>query len=300
MVCPSRDLKRGAIRRFPLGEHDLVLFRGRDDGIAHALPAHCEHQGVDLGHGRVVGDRLRCPLHHWEYSNRCERIPGSFAAPRSMARFHAAERYGMLFVFLGGEPAYPLPKFSVDDETLHFRAGSTVEIECPWYVPIANAFDMTHLETVHRRRLTSMPSIDVPDRMTFKVAYTTSVTGSGWSDRAMRALSGDDIHVDITCSGGAIIMVEASVRHRCSYLMVSLRPTRHGVSFLPLFGVPRKTIGHHLHARIAAALFTAFLGRDVEALGGIHFPDGYLDNRDPTINACYQYLCALPEYEEVS
>jgi nitrite reductase/ring-hydroxylating ferredoxin subunit len=299
MVCASSSLRRGAIRRFDLGDEAMVLFRGKDTGVVHALPAHCAHQGVDLAHGSVVGDRLRCPLHHWEYSNRCERIPGTFAPPKSVARYHAEERFGMVFVFLGAQPAYPMPAFSVEDETLRFRAGSPVEIDCPWYVPVANAFDMTHLETVHRRRLTSTPRITNPDRMTFHVDYTTAVTGNGWSDRMMRALSGDDIRVNVTCSGGTIIVVEAFVRGRRSYLMVSLRPTRNGgVSFLPLFGVPRRMGGvHHVHARLAAALFTAFLRRDVEALSGIQFPDGYLDNKDETINACYRYLCELPAFE---
>lgn len=299
MVCASGALRRGGVLRFDLDDEAIVVFRGRDTGVVHALPAHCAHQGVDLAHGTVAGDRLRCPLHHWEYSNRCERVPGTFAPPRTTPRYFAAERFGMIFVFLGAQPSHAIPGFSADDDTLHFRAGSPVEIDCPWYVPIANAFDMTHLETVHRRQLTSEPRIDVPDRMTFRVRYSTSVTGRGWSDRMMRALSGNDIRVDITCSGGTLLAVEAHVRKRRSFLLVSLRPTKSGgVSFLPLFGVPRRASGSHfVHAPIAGALFTAFLRRDVRALSGIRFPEGFLDNKDETINACYRYLCDLPAYE---
>jgi len=202
----------------------------------------------------------------------------------------------MIFLYPGADPADPLPGFSVPDGDLHFRAGRPVSIDCPWYVPVANAFDMTHLETVHRRKLTRAPSIRYPDAMTFRVDYTTAVTGDGWSDRAMRWLSGNDIRVEVTCFGGTTIMVESSVRSRRAYLLVSLRPTSGGVSILPLFGVPRRSAGlHRLHARISAALFMAFLRRDVEALGGIRFPPGFLDNRDETINACYRYLCALPQ-----
>ena len=294
-VCPSRDLRRGTTRRFDLGDEPIVLFRGRDTGVVHALPAHCAHQGVDLTHGSVVGDRLRCPLHHWEYSNRCERIPGTQAVPRIPARYAAAERFGMIFVHLGAEPVHPLPGFSIDDDALFFRAGKPVRIECPWYVPVANAFDMTHLRTVHRRELTSAIETSYPDPFTFHVRYSTSVIGSGWSDRAMRALSGNDIRVQVTCSGGAIILVESAIRRWRSYLMVSLRPTASGVSILPVFGVPRNGL-HALHARAAASLFTAFLARDVRALSGIRFPDGFVDNNDPTINACYRFLCRLPEY----
>lgn len=297
MVCAGAELRRGAIRRFTLGDQRIVLFRGKDTGIVHALPGHCDHQGVDLAHGSVVGDRLRCPLHHWEYSNRCERIPGQRTPPRSMPRYQAAERYGMIFLHLGPQPRAAIPSFSTDDQHLYFRPGKAVTIDCPWYVPVANAYDMTHLRTVHRRELASDVAIAYPDPMTFYVEYATKVVGGGWSDRVMRALSGNDIRVRITCTGGTIIQVESLVRRRRGYLMVSLRPTEKGVSILPLFGVPRTKSGlHALHARVSAALFTAFLGRDVAALGGIRFPAGYVDHGDPTITACYRYLCELPAY----
>ena len=294
MVCAGRELRRGAIRRFDFGDTPIVVFRG-DSGV-QALPAHCLHQGVDLVHGRVAGDCLRCPLHHWEYSEVCVKIPG--AGSRNLRpRYRAAERFGMVFVFTGDAP-HPIPGFSVDDDALHFRPGRSVEIDCPWYVPVANAFDMTHLGTVHRRALLRAPEIAYPDPITFTCNYATAVIGDGWSDRLMRVLSGNDIRVNVTCSGGTIILVESRIRRRRGFLMVSLRPTRTGVSILPLFGVPRTKSGlHRLHARVSAALFTAFLRRDVQALSGIRFPPGFLDNQDETINACYRYLCELPEYE---
>ena len=262
----------------------MVLFRGRDTGVVHAAPRHCEHQGVDLVHGDVVGDCLRCPLHHWEYGDR--------SAP-----FRAAERFGMLFVHVGGEPQNPVPGFSLDDDQLHVRSGRPVDVDCPWYAAIANAFDMTHLETVHRRKLTSDVVVTYPDPMTFAVEYATSVTGGGWSDRMMRALSGDDIRVRIRVTGGTMLLVESAIGRFRSFLLTSLRPTANGVSILPIFGVPRSRTGmHRVAARIAAALFTAFLLRDVRPLSGIRLPHPLLDPHDPTITACYRYLCGLPEF----
>ena len=297
IVCASRELPRNRIRRFDLGDEAIVVFRG-SNGV-QAIPAHCQHQGVDLAHGVVVEDCVRCPLHHWEANERCLKIPQ--AAPRNLRpRYRAAERFGMVFVHLGDAP-YPIPGFSTPDDTLHFVAGKSVEIECPWYVPVANAFDMTHLGTVHRRELRHAPVLGYPDPITFTCDYATAVTGDAWSDRMMRALSGNDIRVNVTCSAGAIITVESRIRERRGYLMVSLRPTRTGVSILPIFGVPRKKSGlHRLHARVSGALFAAFLRRDVQALSGIRFPPGFLDNNDETINACYRFLCELPAYQETS
>lgn len=297
LIGPSGKVRRGAVHRFELDGQPIVLFRGSDTGVLHALPAHCQHQGVDLAHGTVVGDRIRCPLHHWEYSNRCEKIPGAVSQPRpaDYPFYLTAERYGMIFVHAGPHVTHDIPSFSVPDETLYFRAGRAVTIDCPWYVPVANAFDISHLETVHRRRLIREPVVSHPTPYTFRVDYSTAVTGYGWSDRAMRYLSGNDIRVEVTSTAGTLLQVESQIRHRRSYLLVCLRPTRTGVSILPMFGVPRRaTRSHLLHAPIAAALFTAFLTRDVSTLSGIRFPEPFTDGRDTTIDACYRFLCQLP------
>ncbi len=298
MVARTADLRPGAILRFDLGEHPLVLFRGRDDGIVRALPAHCEHQGVDLVRGKVCGNLLRCPLHHWEYSDRCERIPGSLHVPRQRARYTAVERRGMIFVHPGDAPPLPVPSFhSIDESRLHFLPGTPVDVDCPWYAAVANAFDMTHLETVHRRALVTEPETTFTNELTFVVRYATAITGGAWSDAAMRALSGNRIEVIITSAGGTMLIVEARAGRWRSYLLVSLRPTKRGVSILPLYAVERRRDGMHaLQVRAARLLFNAFLRRDVQPLSGIRFPAHYVDPRDPTINDCYRHLCALPPF----
>ncbi|MCM2315699.1 MAG: Rieske 2Fe-2S domain-containing protein [Thermoanaerobaculia bacterium] len=301
IACASDTLRRGGVIRFDLGGEPIVLFRGRDTGVVRALPAHCLHQGVDLAHGDVVGDCLRCPLHHWEYGDRCERIPGVEGMPvrGRKPRFTTAERFGMVFLHPGSDPAGPPPGFSVADSELYVVPGRPVEIDCPWYVPVANAFDMTHLETVHRRKLASAPVITNPDPLSFNVRYSTRVIGDGWSDRTMRFLSGDEIRVNVTCAGGTMVVVESLVGRRRGFLMVSLRPTRTGVSIVPFFGVPRTATGSHLlSARVSAMLFSAFLRRDVKPLRGIRFPANYVDGRDSTIDACYRFLCQLPEHQQ--
>ena len=300
MVAPSHALRRGQILRFNLGEIPIVLFRGRDDGVVRALPAHCAHQGIDLARGTVVGDCLRCPLHHWEYSDRCEKIPGVAQVPEGLrvAKFVAAERNGMIFVH-PGEPSFPIPSFfSAGDDAMHFHAGEPVELDCPWYVPVANAFDMTHLRTVHRRELTSDVEISRPDPMTFVIRYSTAITGGGWSDRITRLLARNRVESIVTCAGGTMVVIDATAGPHRSFMMISLRPTRDGgVSILPIYGVPRRRSGLHLlHARAARLLFSAFLHRDVEVLRGIRFPASYIDAQDPTINACYRFLCELPAY----
>jgi len=285
MVASSKTLAPGNILRFDLGELPIVLFRGRHDRTVRALPAHCRHQGVDLKNGEVIGDCIRCPLHHWEYRDSRDCV--------------VAEKYGMIFLHPGKFPLLPIPNFqSVDSDALCFEPGTAVDLDCPWYVPVANAFDMTHLRTVHRRELKTTPQTTRPNSMTFVTRYATAVTGDGWSDRAMRFLSRNHVEVTVTCAGGTMIIIEATAGRQRSYMIVSLRPTRTGVSILPLYAVARSRIGlHRIHAQLARILFTAFLRRDLKVLSGIRFPERYADPDDPTITACYRHLCELPEYQ---
>lgn len=63
----STDFESG--KTYPLryfGE-DQVAFR-KGDGQLVLMEAYCRHMGAHLGHGGVVvGDRVRCPFHGWEW-----------------------------------------------------------------------------------------------------------------------------------------------------------------------------------------------------------------------------------------
>src|SRR5438067_11872196 len=103
-VCRSAELRPGAILTRDFLGRSIVVFRTRS-GAVHALAAHCWHMGTHLGRGTVEGERIRCPLHHWESDGRgvCRRAPG-LPGPPGYARqlaYPAAERYGAIFLFNG-------------------------------------------------------------------------------------------------------------------------------------------------------------------------------------------------------
>ena len=96
-----------------LGE-DLVVWRD-SSGRPHVLRDLCIHRGTALSLGRVVGDRLMCPYHGWQYGSDgvCKLIP-QLADPTRIpgkARvdaFRCQERLGLLWVAMD-EPRYDLP-----------------------------------------------------------------------------------------------------------------------------------------------------------------------------------------------
>src|SRR3546814_3864821 len=69
--------------------------------------------GADVGLGQVVGNNVRCPYHHWEYNGQgsCVRIPSGDKIPKdtSLFSFPCEETQGLIWVFLGKEPTYPVP-----------------------------------------------------------------------------------------------------------------------------------------------------------------------------------------------
>ena len=74
-VAYAHELADAPIRRRLLGE-DLVLWRD-SGGTPHVLRDLCIHRGTALSLGRVVGDRIMCPYHGWQYGGDgvCTLIP---------------------------------------------------------------------------------------------------------------------------------------------------------------------------------------------------------------------------------
>src|SRR3989304_6625275 len=104
-LCRSSDVKRGkVIRQIAFGV-PLAIYRTHR-GRVGVLNATCIHMGADLARGRVVGERLQCPLHEWEFgaNGRCEHIPANWEISERARQTHLCtqERYGGIFAFLCG------------------------------------------------------------------------------------------------------------------------------------------------------------------------------------------------------
>jgi NADPH-dependent 2,4-dienoyl-CoA reductase/sulfur reductase-like enzyme/nitrite reductase/ring-hydroxylating ferredoxin subunit len=65
---PVEDLQTGGMIQGKVGDEDVVLARVVDEYFA--VGAGCTHYHGPLGEGLIVGDQLRCPLHHACFSLR--------------------------------------------------------------------------------------------------------------------------------------------------------------------------------------------------------------------------------------
>jgi phenylpropionate dioxygenase-like ring-hydroxylating dioxygenase large terminal subunit len=95
---------------------DFVLFRD-GNGNARCLSDLCCHRGASLAQGSCRDGRITCPQHGWEFAadGRCLRIPAGIPEPGAPPRraripaYPAAEKYGLVFVFLGDQPEAERP-----------------------------------------------------------------------------------------------------------------------------------------------------------------------------------------------
>ena len=105
----AHKLPAGKIIRVQIWHQAIALYRDTQ-GQLHALENVCPHKGVDLHTGDVVGDRLVCGYHGWEFdgSGACVRIPylpEQQKLPCAQARaYPVQEQYGLIWLF-PGDPA---------------------------------------------------------------------------------------------------------------------------------------------------------------------------------------------------
>lgn len=121
-VTRSSDLRSGdnVVAGFAI-DTEIALWRSAD-GSAQAWENRCPHRSVRFTLGQVLGDRLSCAYHGWQYmagNGQCVGIPAhpSMAAPKNVCAkvYRVVEAGGMVWVNLNPQvPTMPAPK-SLED-----------------------------------------------------------------------------------------------------------------------------------------------------------------------------------------
>ena len=294
-ACASRNVPIGRVVSWNLLDHQLVLFRGKS-GRVTAVEAHCAHMGAHLGHGEVIGDHLRCAMHHWvvEPSGACR---GPAGACLTQLTYPVVERYGGVFVFVGAQDTFAFPAIDEDQNlSLHVVMGKPELVQTSWAGVMANAFDTDHILAVHHRALLEPPQITQLNGRGVELRYASRVTGRGLSDRAMKWLSNDRIVVTIRCWGGTIMTVRSEVGNRVGRLLVTAKPTVDGTLVTPFVAVPKARLAplDVASARFSLWLFTTFLRRDLLPLKNMAFRlEGALQSKGPVADLA-AWLLTLP------
>jgi vanillate O-demethylase monooxygenase subunit len=142
-------------RRVRLLGEEIVVWRD-GAGAPHALRDLCIHRGTALSLGRVVGDRIMCPYHGWQYDpdGVCKLIPQledpTRIPPKARVEaYRAQERYGLMWIAMDA-PRWELPNIpefgsdewvTVDTGPFAWNADASRQLE--------NFTDFGHFPWVH-------------------------------------------------------------------------------------------------------------------------------------------------------
>ena len=101
---PLAALADGAMIAGHAGDHEVILARSGDEYFA--VGARCTHYKGRLARGLIVGDTVRCPLHHACFSLRTgEALRAPAFDPISRWRVEVAGDTAFVREKLTGEPA---------------------------------------------------------------------------------------------------------------------------------------------------------------------------------------------------
>jgi 5,5'-dehydrodivanillate O-demethylase len=137
-----------------LGE-ELVLYRG-EDGTPVLMQLRCAHRRVALDYGRVEGQCIRCPYHGWLYDSTgaCLEQPAepdgsSFKEKVRLPSYRTQEFSGLVFGYLGPEPAPLLPLYDILHETAGVKEILQQPVHTNWLNHVENIVDISHLAWLH-------------------------------------------------------------------------------------------------------------------------------------------------------
>ena len=138
-----------------LGE-ELVLFQDRQ-GKLGLIGAYCAHRRANLVYGMPEADGLRCPYHGWKYDStgKCveqpfeETLNKCFKDRIQLANYAVEEVGGLIFAYLGPQPAPLVPRWDLLVEKDSWREIGYTLTPCNWVQAAENILDPVHVEWLH-------------------------------------------------------------------------------------------------------------------------------------------------------
>jgi len=152
----ASELDANPIKPIRLMGEDLVLYK--DLGGRYGLvDRHCPHRRADLSYGMVEEIGIRCNYHGWlmdEAGRVVEQPYDDIVNPGRGKRcttkaYPVKECAGLLFAYMGPQPAPELPIWEPFTWENGFREVVISNIPCNWFQCQENSCDPVHFEWMH-------------------------------------------------------------------------------------------------------------------------------------------------------
>jgi phenylpropionate dioxygenase-like ring-hydroxylating dioxygenase large terminal subunit len=268
VAARSSAVRKNRIWSRPMLHRRIAFYRDAQ-GVAHALDARCPHLGADLGQGSIQGDQVQCAFHHWRFDaeGRCPTAP-----ERCVRTYPVVERWGLVWLFNGPRPLFPLPDVDGDGHYRVWRPRPRC-IRAHPHLVVGNGLDTRHFSALHGMQFTAEPTW----RQDGEYRVTAQVEGrprSLWLQRATGSAT-SKIAASFTTIGGNLAWATITSPFRFHALFTG-QPAEQGgcatqvVLFLPGF----------LPLRAMALLFT-LLRSDHRVLERLDFHPAYAAGDEP-------------------
>jgi 5,5'-dehydrodivanillate O-demethylase len=157
-IAASGELDERPTKSIRLLGEDLVLYKDRS-GTYGLIDALCPHRRVDLSYGIPEEHGLRCMYHGWMFdeTGQCIEQPfeetvhpdGRFKEKVKVAGYPVQELGGLLFAYMGPQPAPLLPRWEQLTWGNAVREICISELPCNWLQCQENSLDPLHNEWLH-------------------------------------------------------------------------------------------------------------------------------------------------------
>ncbi|WP_134704231.1 aromatic ring-hydroxylating dioxygenase subunit alpha [Ammoniphilus sp. YIM 78166] len=154
-VAATSELKDKPTKKVRVLGEDLVLYRDRSGNLG-LIDERCPHRKVSMVYGIPEKDGLRCQYHGWCFNKQgqCLEQPNEPATSTFKDRikikaYPVQEMGGLIFGYLGPEPAPLLPRFDGFVVENAVRMIGNAVIPCNWLQIMENSMDPIHTEWLH-------------------------------------------------------------------------------------------------------------------------------------------------------
>ncbi|MBD3782002.1 MAG: aromatic ring-hydroxylating dioxygenase subunit alpha [Micrococcales bacterium] len=155
-VAFVRELDEWPIKKVRLLGENFALWK-QPSGRYGIMQEHCPHRRASMVYGVVEEEGLRCGYHGWLFDEggQCldqpaEPAESTFASRVTAFAGRAEAMGGMVWAYVGRQPAPELPRFDVYVDAGFKDCGWTV-LPCNWLQIMENSVDPHHVEWLHGR-----------------------------------------------------------------------------------------------------------------------------------------------------
>jgi 5,5'-dehydrodivanillate O-demethylase len=154
-IYPEILLRENPVRKVRILCEDLTLFRDRT-GKLGLVQERCPHRGASLHLGIPDERGLRCCYHGWLFDKEGRCLDQPLEPPSLKMKdkirikaYPVQEMGGLIWAYLGPEPAPLLPRWNLFEREDGFRQILSHQLPCNWLQCMENRGDLGHSVYLH-------------------------------------------------------------------------------------------------------------------------------------------------------